>query len=109
MTTAFRAVLAFSLLAGFYVLVGVILVAAVFFDVLLLVDFHTAALKVAIVLTLAAGALVRALFMVGRRQGASCRACRWGASTSPPSGRRWRTWPGGCAPRRPTRSGSSPR
>ncbi|MER6574574.1 M48 family metallopeptidase [Nonomuraea sp. NPDC001023] len=69
MTTAFRAVLAFSLLAGFYVLVGVILVAAVFFDVLLLVDFRVAALKVAIVLTLAAGALVRALFMVGRNQG----------------------------------------
>ncbi|MEU1389684.1 MULTISPECIES: M48 family metallopeptidase [unclassified Nonomuraea] len=69
MTTAFRAVLAFSLLAGFYVLVGVILVAAVFFDVLLLVDFHTAALKAAIVLTLAAGALVRALFMVGGNQG----------------------------------------
>ncbi|MEU5860430.1 M48 family metallopeptidase [Nonomuraea sp. NPDC047529] len=69
MTTAFRAVLAFSLLAGFYVLVGIILAAAVFFDVLLLVDFHATALKAAIVLTLAAGALVRALFMVGRRQG----------------------------------------
>jgi Zn-dependent protease with chaperone function len=69
MTTAFRAVLAFTLLAGFYVLVGLILVAAVFFDVLLLVDFHANALKVAIVLTLAAGALVRALFMVSRRGG----------------------------------------
>ncbi|MGW0807433.1 M48 family metallopeptidase [Nonomuraea sp. NPDC002799] len=69
MTTAFRAVLAFCLLAGFYVLVGLILVAAVFFDVLLLVDFHVNALKFAIVLTLAAGALVRALFMVSRRGG----------------------------------------
>ncbi|MFI7634159.1 M48 family metallopeptidase [Nonomuraea sp. NPDC049400] len=69
MTTAFRAVLAFTLLAGFYVLVGLILVAAIFFDVLLLVDFHANTLKVAIVLTLAAGALVRALFMVSRRQG----------------------------------------
>ncbi|MCK2220025.1 M48 family metallopeptidase [Actinomadura sp. ATCC 31491] len=69
MTTAFRAVLAFFLLAGFYVLVGLVLAAAVFLDVLLLVDFHAGALKLAIVLTLAAGALVRALFMVSRRQG----------------------------------------
>ncbi|MFI9593122.1 M48 family metallopeptidase [Nonomuraea sp. NPDC052265] len=68
MTTAFRAVLAFSLLAGFYVLVGVILVAAVLFDVLLLADFHPRGLTAAIALTLAAGAVVRALFMVGRRQ-----------------------------------------
>ncbi|NUP80862.1 MAG: M48 family metalloprotease [Nonomuraea sp.] len=69
MTTAFRAVLAYSLLAGFYVLVGLVLGAAVFFDVLLIVDFHATALKVAIVLTLAAGALVRALFMAGRGSG----------------------------------------
>jgi Zn-dependent protease with chaperone function len=69
MTTAFRAVLAFVLLAGFYVLVGLIVAAAVFFDVLLLVDFHVNALKAAVVLTLAAGALVRALIMVSRRKG----------------------------------------
>ncbi|MGR6922359.1 M48 family metallopeptidase [[Actinomadura] parvosata] len=69
MTTAFRAVLAFTLLAGFYVLVGLILAAAVFFDVLLLVDFHANTIKIAIVLTLAAGALVRALLMVSRRRG----------------------------------------
>ncbi|MFI7125218.1 M48 family metallopeptidase [Nonomuraea sp. NPDC050153] len=69
MTTAFRAVLAFILLAGFYVLIGLFLVAAIFFDVLLLVDFHVNALKAAIVLTLVAGALVRALFVVSRRQG----------------------------------------
>ncbi|MBF8188961.1 M48 family metallopeptidase [Nonomuraea sp. K274] len=68
MTTAFRAVLAFTLLAGFYVLVALILTAAIFFDVLLLVDFHVNAVKFAVVLTLAAGALVRALFMVSRRQ-----------------------------------------
>ncbi|WP_219468047.1 M48 family metalloprotease [Nonomuraea rhizosphaerae] len=67
MTTAFRAVLAFVLLAGFYVLVGLIVAAAVFFDVLLLVDFHANTLKAAVVLTLAAGALVRALYMVSRR------------------------------------------
>ncbi|MGP3956950.1 M48 family metallopeptidase [Nonomuraea sp. 3N208] len=69
MTTAFRAVLAFTLLAGFYVLVGLILVAAIFFDVMLLVDFHANTVKIAIVLSLAAGALVRALLMVSRRQG----------------------------------------
>ncbi|MER6944982.1 M48 family metallopeptidase [Nonomuraea sp. NPDC000554] len=69
MTTAFRAALAFALLAGFYVLVGLIVAAAVFFDVLLIVDFHANALKAAIVLTLAAGALVRALIMVSRRGG----------------------------------------
>ncbi|WP_080041831.1 M48 family metallopeptidase [[Actinomadura] parvosata] len=69
MTTAFRAVLAFTLLAGFYVLVGLFLAAAVFFDVLLLVDFHASTIKIAIVLTLAAGALVRALLMVSRRRG----------------------------------------
>ncbi|RSN12685.1 hypothetical protein DMB42_10865 [Nonomuraea sp. WAC 01424] len=68
MTTAFRAVLAFSLLAGFYVLVGIILAAAVFFDVLLVTDFRVRGLTVAIALTLAAGAMVRALFMVGRRR-----------------------------------------
>ncbi|NBF00400.1 M48 family metallopeptidase, partial [Nonomuraea sp. K271] len=69
MTTAFRAVLAFTLLAGFYVLVGLILAAAVFFDVLLLVDFHVNLIKFAVVLTLAAGALLRALTMVSRRRG----------------------------------------
>ncbi|MFG1696292.1 M48 family metallopeptidase [Nonomuraea sp. NPDC049309] len=69
MTTAFRAVLAFTLLAGFYVLVGLILAAAVFFDVLLVTDFHANLVKFALVLTLAAGALVRALVMVSRRQG----------------------------------------
>ncbi|MFE3449093.1 M48 family metallopeptidase [Nonomuraea sp. NPDC059194] len=66
MTTAFRAVLAFTLLAGFYVLVGLILAAAVFFDVLLFIEFNSGVLKLAIVLTLAAGALVRALWMVSR-------------------------------------------
>src|SRR4051812_33227255 len=41
MTTALRAALAFALLAGFYVLVGLILAAAVSFDVWLFVDFHS--------------------------------------------------------------------
>ncbi|WP_084773409.1 M48 family metallopeptidase [Nonomuraea candida] len=69
MTTAFRAVLAFTLLAGFYVLVGLILVAAIFIDVMLVVDFHANTVKFAVVLTLAAIALVRALIMVSRRRG----------------------------------------
>ncbi|MGN9837858.1 M48 family metallopeptidase [Nonomuraea sp. H19] len=68
MTTAFRAVLAFALLAGFYILVALIVATAIFFDVLLLVDFHANTIKFAIVLTLAAGALVRALVMVSRRR-----------------------------------------
>ncbi|WP_336204595.1 M48 family metallopeptidase [Nonomuraea sp. LPB2021202275-12-8] len=69
MTTALRAVLAFALLAGFYVLVGSVVAAAVFFDVLLLIDFHANGLRAAIVLTLAAAALVQALIMVSRRSG----------------------------------------
>ncbi|MCG5212027.1 M48 family metallopeptidase [Streptosporangium sp. KLBMP 9127] len=68
MTTALRAVLAFTLLAGFYLLVGVILAAAVFFDVLLFVDFHARGVQIAVLLTLAAAALVRALWMVSRRK-----------------------------------------
>ncbi|MEV4220893.1 M48 family metallopeptidase [Nonomuraea sp. NPDC049725] len=69
MTTAFRAVLAFTLLAGFYVLVGSVVTAALVFDVLLVVDFHANGLRAAIVLTLAAAALVQALVMVSRRPG----------------------------------------
>ncbi|MEU8396699.1 M48 family metallopeptidase [Nonomuraea sp. NPDC048892] len=60
--------LAFTLLAGFYILVGLIVAAAIFLDVLLIIDFHATALKFAIVLTLAAGALVRTLVMVSRRR-----------------------------------------
>ncbi|MEU8251164.1 M48 family metallopeptidase [Nonomuraea sp. NPDC048916] len=69
MTTAFRAVLACVLLAGFYVLVGVVVAAAVVIDVLLVVDFHGNWLRAAIALTLAAGVLVRVLVVVGRRAG----------------------------------------
>ncbi|HEX4816171.1 MAG TPA: M48 family metallopeptidase [Nonomuraea sp.] len=69
MTTAFRAVLAFTLLAGFHILVGLVLAAAILLDVLLVVDFHAGALKAAIALTLVAVALVRALFVVSRRRG----------------------------------------
>ncbi|GII00921.1 M48 family metallopeptidase [Planobispora takensis] len=68
MTTALRAALAFALLAGFYVLVGLILAAAVLFDFwLFFVDFHAGGLKVAVLLTFAAGALVRALWVARSR------------------------------------------
>ncbi|MFI0418167.1 M48 family metalloprotease [Spongiactinospora sp. 9N601] len=66
MTTALRAALAFTLLAGFYALVGLIFAGAVFFDVYLFVDFHARGIQVAAVLTLAAIALARALWMVSR-------------------------------------------
>ncbi|MEU6999946.1 M48 family metallopeptidase [Nonomuraea sp. NPDC046570] len=68
MTTAFRAALAFSLLAGFYVLAGLVVAAALFFDVLLIIEFRVGVLKPAIVLTLAAAALVQAIWMVSRRK-----------------------------------------
>ncbi|MEV0592725.1 M48 family metallopeptidase [Nonomuraea cavernae] len=68
MTTAFRAVLACALLAGFYLLAGLVVAAAVFFDVLLVVDFHLNGLRAAIAFTLAAGVLVRVLVVVGRRE-----------------------------------------
>ncbi|GAA3706554.1 M48 family metallopeptidase [Nonomuraea antimicrobica] len=61
--------LAFTLLAGFYVLVGLTLAAAIFLDVLFLVQFQTNLLQYAIALSLAAAALVRALIMVSRRSG----------------------------------------
>ncbi|NUR89963.1 MAG: M48 family metalloprotease [Nonomuraea sp.] len=68
MPTAFRAVLAFALQAGFYLLVGLVVAAAIFFDVLLLVRFGATELKIAIVASVAAAALVRALFTVSRRR-----------------------------------------
>ncbi|MCA2176568.1 M48 family metallopeptidase [Nonomuraea glycinis] len=69
MTTALRALLAFALLAGFYVLVGAVVATAVVLDVLLIIDFHANLLRGAIVLTLAAAALLQALWMVSRRRG----------------------------------------
>ncbi|MDF2709145.1 MAG: hypothetical protein K0R62_4797, partial [Nonomuraea muscovyensis] len=69
MTTALRAVLAFALLAGFYVLVALVVGAAILLDVLMVVDFHANAVKAATSLTLAAVALVYALIMVSRRRG----------------------------------------
>ncbi|WP_051467033.1 M48 family metallopeptidase [Actinomadura oligospora] len=70
MTTTLRAVLALTLLAGFYVLVGLVIAVAVAADVLFLTHpSHLAALKGVIVLTVAALALLRALFVVGRKKG----------------------------------------
>ncbi|TDD31245.1 hypothetical protein E1286_45160 [Nonomuraea terrae] len=66
MTTALRAVLAFALLAGFYVLVGLVLAAAIFLDVMLFVEFRPRLIEYAVVLTLAAATLVRTLIMVSR-------------------------------------------
>ncbi|MFC5180873.1 M48 family metallopeptidase [Actinomadura harenae] len=69
MTTTLRAILALTLLAGFYLLVGLILAVAVAADALYLTHpSHLAALKGVIVLTVAALALLRALFMVGRKK-----------------------------------------
>ncbi|MFC4906573.1 M48 family metallopeptidase [Actinomadura gamaensis] len=69
MTTTLRAVLALTLLAGFYVLVGLVIAVTVAADALFLTHpSHLAALKGVIVLTVAALALLRALFMVGRKQ-----------------------------------------
>ncbi|MDF5755350.1 M48 family metalloprotease [Spongiactinospora sp. TRM90649] len=69
MTIALRAALAFALLAGFYVLVGLVLAAAVFFDVYLFVDLHGRGVQLAALFTLAAAALVRALWMVSKKMG----------------------------------------
>ncbi|MEV4254589.1 M48 family metallopeptidase, partial [Spirillospora sp. NPDC049652] len=70
MTTTLRAALALALLAGFYVLVGLVLAAAVAADALYLAHpSHLAALKIVIVLTVAAFALLRALLVVGRKKG----------------------------------------
>ncbi|MFI7443826.1 M48 family metallopeptidase [Nonomuraea indica] len=68
MTTALRAVLAFALLTGFYVLVGVVVGAAILADVLMAVSFHANLLREAVALNLAAALLVYALVMVSRRR-----------------------------------------
>ncbi|GII28419.1 M48 family metallopeptidase [Planotetraspora mira] len=68
MVTAMRAALAFGLLAGFYVLVAAVLGVAAVFDVLAVQHLSSGALKIAIVLTLAALALLRGLILVNRRR-----------------------------------------
>src|SRR5256885_456546 len=69
MTTTFRAILALALLLGFYLLVALVIVAAVGIDILALKTFSAAAIKVGLVATLAALALGRALFVVGGGKG----------------------------------------
>ncbi|GAA4595899.1 M48 family metallopeptidase [Planotetraspora phitsanulokensis] len=68
MVTAMRAALAFGLLAGFYVLVAAVLGVAAVFDVVAVQHLSSGALKIAIVLTLAALALLRGLILVNRRR-----------------------------------------
>ncbi|MFF3672150.1 M48 family metallopeptidase [Microtetraspora malaysiensis] len=67
MVTALRATIAFGLLAGFYVLVAAVLGAAVLVDVAAVRHITVGSLKIAIVLTLAALALLRGLILVNRR------------------------------------------
>jgi Zn-dependent protease with chaperone function len=68
MVTAMRAALAFGLLAGFYVLVAAVLVGAAVVDVTAARHISSGALKIAIVLTLAALALLRGLILVNRHK-----------------------------------------
>jgi Zn-dependent protease with chaperone function len=68
MVTAVRAALAFGLLAGFYLLVALVLAATALIDVLAVEHPSGGALKVGVVLTLAALALLRGLFLVNRRK-----------------------------------------
>ncbi|HEY7488877.1 MAG TPA: M48 family metallopeptidase [Streptosporangiaceae bacterium] len=68
MTTTLRATLAIALLIGFYALVGVIIAATVAFDVLAIQHPHAGAIKLAVIASIAAFALLRALLMVGTRQ-----------------------------------------
>ncbi|WP_433346611.1 M48 family metallopeptidase [Microtetraspora malaysiensis] len=67
MVTALRATIAFVLLAGFYVLVAAVLGAAVLVDVAAAQHITAGSVKIAIVLTLAALALLRGLILVNRR------------------------------------------
>src|SRR5690242_12354839 len=67
MVTAFRATIAFGLLAGFYVLVAAVLGAAALVDVVVVRHVTAGSVKIAIVLTLAALALLRGLILVNRR------------------------------------------
>jgi Zn-dependent protease with chaperone function len=68
MTTTLRAMLAISLLIGFYGLVGMVVAATAGVDVLALQHPNTAAIKVAALATIAAFALLRALLVMGRRR-----------------------------------------
>ncbi|MFG3440050.1 M48 family metallopeptidase [Nonomuraea sp. NPDC047897] len=68
MTTALRALLGLALLAGLYLLVGVVVGAAILADVLMAVDFAPNVLREVVALNLAAAALGYALATVSRRR-----------------------------------------
>ncbi|GII91619.1 M48 family metallopeptidase [Sinosporangium siamense] len=68
MTVALRAVLAITLLSGFYLLVATLVGAALFFDLSLIFGFGLRSLQGAVGYTLAAGALIHALWVVSRRK-----------------------------------------
>src|SRR5918999_4585243 len=67
-TTTFRALLAIALLVGFYVLVGTVIAATVAFDVLAIRHPNAGAIKLAVLVTIAAFALLRALLVLNRRR-----------------------------------------
>ncbi|WP_165368137.1 M48 family metallopeptidase, partial [Phytoactinopolyspora endophytica] len=68
MKVALRAVIALGLLAGFYLLVGLIVVLAVVIDIGLIVRGDGQGIQAGIAITLVAMALVRALIVVSRRR-----------------------------------------
>jgi Zn-dependent protease with chaperone function len=68
MTTTLRALLAITLLIGFYVLVGLVVAATVGVDVLAIRHPNAGAIKLAGLATIAAFALLRALLVMGRRR-----------------------------------------
>ncbi|NDL57306.1 M48 family metallopeptidase [Phytoactinopolyspora mesophila] len=68
MRTTLRALVAVALLGGFYLLVGLVVAAAVVIDVALIVRGDGQGLQAAIAITLVAFALIRALVVVSRQQ-----------------------------------------
>ncbi|MCO5966944.1 M48 family metallopeptidase [Actinoallomurus soli] len=68
MLTTFRAAVAVVLLAGFYVLVAVITVGTVFFDFYAVKYGHAGGFKVAALATFGVLAMLRGVFVVGRRR-----------------------------------------
>jgi Zn-dependent protease with chaperone function len=67
MITTFRAAVAVALLAGFYVLVAAFAVGTAVLDVAAVKYGHAGGFKVAVLATLGAAAMLRGVFVVGRR------------------------------------------
>lgn len=68
MTTTLRATLAIALLIGFYALVAAVVAVTAAFDVLAVRYLHAGAIKLAVIASVAALALLRALLTMGKRQ-----------------------------------------